>query len=173
MAEMHVFGAFKTIQGADVAADRLIGEGVPRESVGILMTDQARDQLATVKKHTKAAEGAATGGIAGGVLGGIVAGLTTVAAVAMPGVGLLAAGPIVAALAGAGVGAAAGGTVGGLVGLGMSEHEVKYYGDILKSEGVLVTVTTTDKATRDLAKKILNEAGAVSIKSDKGATAHL
>jgi hypothetical protein len=34
-------------------------------------------------------------------------------------------------------------------------------------------VTTTDKATRDLAKKILNEAGAVSIKSDKGATAHL
>jgi hypothetical protein len=37
----------------------------------------------------------------------------------------IAAGPIMAALAGAGVGAATGGIAGGLIGLGMPEYEAK------------------------------------------------
>ena len=173
MSQMHVVGAFKTVQGAQLAADRLINEGIPREAVGVVMSDKARQRLATVETHTKGAEGVATGGVTGGVLGGIVAGLTTVAAVALPGVGVLAAGPIVSILAGAGAGAAAGGALGGLVGLGMSEHEVKYYGDVLKSEGVLVTVTTADKQMQKHSRKVLDDAGAIAVQTTKGAMAQL
>lgn len=170
---MHVFGGFKTTQGAHVASERLVQAGIPKESIGVLMSDNARKHFATVEKHTKAPKGAAAGGIAGGVLGGIVAGLTSVAAIAIPGVGVLAAGPIVSILAGSGAGAAAGGALGGLIGLGMTEHEVKHYSDVLRSDGVLVVISTRDRKQRDLARKVLDEAGAVSIDASRGETAHL
>ncbi len=171
--EMHVFGGFKTIHGAHAAAEQLGDAGVPHDSISVLVSDKSRAHLATVDKHTKAPEGAAAGGIAGGILGGLIAGLTTVAALAMPGVGILAAGPVVAIFAGAGAGAATGGTIGGLVGLGMSQHEVKLYSDMLKSDGVLVVVTAPDKHVRDLAKKVFEEFGAITVETHRGPTAQL
>ena len=75
---------------------------------------------------------------------------------------LVAAGPIVAALAGAGVGGAAGGFVGGLIGLGVPEHEAKYYEGVIKKGGVLVGVRA-DGDRRTLAKNILKENGAETI----------
>ena len=51
-----------------------------------------------------------------------------IGALAIPGVGpFIAAGPIMAALAGAGVGAAVGGLTGALVGMGIPEYEAKRY----------------------------------------------
>lgn len=172
-ATMHILGAFRTVEGAKLAVERLADADVPRDSISLLVSEDARRRLATVERHTKAPEGVAAGGIAGGVLGGIVAGLTTVAAVAMPGVGLLAAGPLVAALAGAGAGAAAGGIIGGLMGLGMSEHEAKYYTDIIGDNGVLVAVSTDDKLVKATAKQTLADAGALSLESSRGLTAHV
>jgi hypothetical protein len=169
----HVFAGFKTGQGARHAASRLEAEGIPREQISVMMSDDARRHFATVEHHTRAAEGAAAGGVLGGVLGSLIAGLTTIAAVAAPGIGLIAAGPIVALLAGAGAGAAAGGTLGGLIGLGLSEHELKHYSDIVAAEGVLVIVTTQDKATSERARRILDGSGAITLKSVRGETAHL
>lgn len=172
--EMHVFGGFKTWQGANVAAQRLITEGrVPRSAVGILMADEARSNFGLLEKHTRAAEGATLGGIAGGVLGGIAVGLTAIASVAIPGIGLLAAGPIVAALAGFGAGAAAGGAVGGLIGLGMTEYEVKMYEALLKSHGIVVSVTTFDTETRKRCAEILETSGALEVQMDAGAMVSL
>jgi hypothetical protein len=170
---MHVLGGFRTLEGARLAVDRLATEGVPRASIGILMSQDARQHFGTVEDHTKAAEGAAAGGIAGGVIGALLAGLTAVATIAAPGLGLLAAGPLVAMFAGAGAGAAAGGAVGGLIGLGMTEHEVKFYERLLKENGVLVTISTQSKEAVSLAKRILSQSGALAIETDAGRLAHL
>ena len=56
----------------------------------------------------------------GGVIGGTLGLLAGIGALAIPGVGpLIAAGPIMATLAGLGVGGAVGGLVGALVGMGI------------------------------------------------------
>ena len=58
----------------------------------------------------------------------------------MPGLGLLVAGPIAAALAGAGAGAVAGGAIGALVGAGIPEERVKEYESGLKKGGIVMGV---------------------------------
>jgi hypothetical protein len=63
-------------------------------------------------EHTKAPEGATTGAGSEAVIGGTLGWLAGIGALAIPGVGPLAAGPIVAALAGVGVGGAVGGILG-------------------------------------------------------------
>ena len=85
---------------------------------------------------------------------------------AIPGVGpFIAAGPIMATLAGLGVGGAVGGLIGALVGLGIPEYEAKRYEGRLKDGGVLLSVhcDTADQITR--AKAILTANGVVDIAS--------
>ncbi|CAN5888549.1 hypothetical protein BH11PSE8_BH11PSE8_32950 [soil metagenome] len=60
----------------------------------------------------------------------------------LPGLGLVVAGPLAAAIAGAGAGAgaAAGGIVGALIGWSIPEERVKKYGEGIKNGGVLMGV---------------------------------
>jgi hypothetical protein len=88
-----------------------------------------RDRTAKDLAHeinTKAPEGIAAGAGTGAAVGGVLGWLVGVGALAIPGIGpLMAAGPVVAALAGAGAGGATGGLVGGLIGAGIPEVEAK------------------------------------------------
>src|SRR4030095_4159743 len=93
------------------------------------------------EKDTKAPEGATTGAGTGAVIGGVLGWLAGIGAIAIPGLGpFIAAGPIMAALAGLGAGGAAGGIVGGLVGMGLPEYEAKRYEGRVKDGGVLISV---------------------------------
>jgi len=123
------------------------------------MSESTRGREFAVKKSTKAPEGAATGAALGGVLGAVAAGLAAVGTIAVPGLALVAAGPVVAALAGLGAGAAAGGLTGGLLGLGIPEHEAKFYAKEIEKGGILVGVYTHDDRV-EMARDILNAAGA-------------
>jgi hypothetical protein len=92
--------------------------------------------------------------------------LQGIGALAIPGVGpLIAAGPIMGALAGLGVGGAVGGLIGALVGMGIPEYEAKRYEGRIKEGGVLLSVhcDTSDELTR--AKDLLKETGAEDISS--------
>jgi uncharacterized membrane protein len=90
--------------------------------------------------------------------------LVGIGALAIPGVGpFIAAGPIMAALAGAAVGAAAGGLTGALVGLGIPEYEAtQYEGKILKGN-MLISVHTEDGDEVDRVKEIFKREGAQDI----------
>lgn len=74
------------------------------------------------------------------VAGGALAAIAVAATVAIPGVGLIVAGPIAAALAGAGAGAVTGGVIGALVGAGIPEERVKVYESGLKEGGIVMGV---------------------------------
>ncbi|HVF90552.1 MAG TPA: hypothetical protein VNH22_10835 [Blastocatellia bacterium] len=158
-----VTGLFNSRSSADRAVEDLVHYGFTRDDISLLMSDATRGREFGMQMATKAPEGAATGATIGGVLGAVAAGLVALGILAVPGLGLVAAGPIVATLAGLGAGAAAGGLTGALIGLGLPEHEAKFYNEEIERGGILVGVYAHDDRV-DQARKILDAAGAVSVK---------
>ncbi len=95
------------------------------------------------------AKGASTGGGTGATVGTVLGGgaglLAGLGMLAIPGIGpIVAAGWLVATLAGAGVGAAAGGLFGSLTGAGVSEADAHTYSEGVRRGGSLVTVRGDD-----------------------------
>ena len=98
------------------------------------------------KTGSKAAEGASVGGAVGGGIGAALAAVFAVgSAVAVPGLGLVVAGPIAAALSGAGAGAATGGLIGALIGAGIPEERAAVYERGLKQGGIVVGSKARDE----------------------------
>ena len=92
--------------------------------------------------------------------------LLGIGALAIPGLGpFIAAGPIMAALAGAGVGGAVGGITGALVGMGIPEYEAKRYEGRVKDGGILLSVHAGSSEWAKRAKQILEATGAQDISS--------
>jgi hypothetical protein len=159
-----VTALFQSRGTANEAVDQLLTSGFSQSNITMLMSEATRGKEFTVTTETKAPEGAAAGAAIGGMLGALVASFVAIGSLAVPGVGIVAAGPIVAAMAGLGVGGAAGGLVGALVGMGIPEHEAKFFSDKLMDGGILVGVYTADGRAR-LAKDVLGQAGGDSVKA--------
>jgi hypothetical protein len=167
-----VFGIYPNQIAAESAVDRIVASGFSNGDVSVLMSDVESSRDFAHEKETKAPEGTAVGVTTGGVVGGTLGLLAGIGALAIPGVGpLIAAGPIMGALAGLGVGGAVGGLVGALVGMGIPEYEAKRYEGRVKDGGVLLSVhcDTSDEIKR--AKDILKETGADDIASSGEASA--
>jgi len=158
-----VTGIFSSRAAADHAAEELMKSGFSAEDISLLMSETTQGREFAIKPSNKAPEGAATGATIGGVIGAIAGGLVAVGTLAIPGLALVAAGPLVRAHGGLGAGAAAGGITGALVGLGMPEHEAKFYGDEVRRGGILVGVFVHDDRAR-LARDIMNASGAEKVK---------
>ena len=161
-----VFGIYANSTSAESAVDNLLAAGFSNDDVSVLMSDVDGTKDFAHEKATKAPEGTAVGVTTGGVVGGTLGLLAGIGALAIPGVGpLIAAGPIMGALAGLGVGGAVGGLVGALVGMGIPEYEAKRYEGRVKDGGVLLSVhcDTSDEISR--AKQVLKETGAEDIAS--------
>lgn len=121
------------------------------------------------EKHTKAPEGTTTGALTGGIIGGTLGLLAGIGALAIPGLGpFVAAGPLMAALAGIGSGGTLGGIIGALVGAGIPEYEAKRFENRLKEGGVLLSIRANNDELAKRIKDILQRNGAedVSISSE-------
>jgi hypothetical protein len=169
------FAIFPTRSAAESAVDRLIAAGFTNQDVSVLMSDNNSSREFATEKNTKAPEGTATGVGVGGVIGGTLGLLAGIGALAIPGVGpLIAAGPIMGALAGLGVGGAVGGLVGALVGMGIPEYEAKRYEGRVKDGGILVSVHCDTSEEISRAKDVLKQAGGEDIASsgEKSVSTH-
>jgi len=161
-----VFGIYATPGSAEAAVDYLTARGFTNASISVLLPDDESTKAFAHEKSTKAPEGTTTGATTGGVIGGTLGLLAGIGALAIPGVGpLIAAGPIMATLAGAGVGGAVGGLVGALVGMGIPEYEAKRYEGAVKDGGTLLSVHCDTSDQVDAAKNALKETGARDIAS--------
>jgi hypothetical protein len=161
-----VLGIYTTRTAVENAADTLIRSGFPAAAISVLLPEDLGPQSLATEKATKAPEGAATGAAGGAVLGGGLGLLVGIGALAIPGLGpFIAAGPIMAALAGMGVGGAVGGVTGALVGLGIPEYEAKRYEGRLQKGGILVSVHCNTSAEIQRAKDLLRGTGAEDISS--------
>lgn len=157
-----VTAIFHSRSSAEMAVDELSRAGFAPEDISLLMSDSTQGREFAMKKGTKLPEGTATGATVGGVVGAVAAGLAAVGTLAVPGLALVAAGPVVAALAGLGAGAAAGGLTGALIGLGLPEHEAKFYDKEIEKGGMLVGVYAHDDRQK-VARDILEAAGAEKV----------
>ena len=142
-----VTGMFRDRDSAEQAYRAVTDRGYTRDDVNLMMSDDTRKRHFTdraaveTELGTKAAEGAGVGGAIGGTVGAIAGALAAVGtSIAIPGLGLVIAGPIAAAVAGAGAGGAAGTLVGALVGWGIPEERVKHYESGLKEGGIVMGV---------------------------------
>lgn len=160
------FGIVKSRESAENCITALRAAGFRESDISVLAPDPKTTQDIATEKNTKAPEGATTGATAGGAIGGTLGLLAGIGAIAIPGVGpLIAAGPIMGALAGLGVGAAAGGLVGALVGMGIPEFEAKRYEGLVRDGGILVSVHGDNSDWVTKAKDTLESCGAEDVSS--------
>ncbi len=141
-----VSGLFNDRQSVERAYSSLNDRGYTKDDVNLLMSDETRSRhfgegTANTELGSKALEGAGTGSAIGGTLGAIIAGIAAIGtSVLLPGIGLVVAGPIAAALVGAGAGGLTGGLIGALVGSGIPEEHAAEYESGIKNGGVYMGV---------------------------------
>lgn len=160
------FGIYRNRVSVERAVDALRAAGFRNTDISVLFPENEGTKDFAHEKSTKAPEGTATGATSGAVIGGGLGWLAGIGALAIPGLGpLIAAGPIVAALAGAGAGGVVGGLAGALVGMGIPEYEAKRYEGRVKEGGILLSVHCDDSKWTKRAKEILEQTGAEDVAS--------
>jgi hypothetical protein len=161
-----VFGIYRNYGEVERGVDALQAAGFRNTDISVLFPESSGTKDFAHEKNTKAPEGAAAGAGTGAILGGGLGWLAGIGALAIPGLGpFIAAGPIMAALAGAGVGGAVGGITGALIGMGIPEYEAKLYEGKVKDGGILLSVHSDDSVWTKKAKNILEGTGAQDISS--------
>lgn len=126
--------------------------GYSRDEISILFRGSQEPDEWQDESHSR---GITAGAASGAVLGGALGWLVGLGAVAIPGVGLMMAGPAMGLIAGAGVGSAVGGFAGVLSGLGIKEPDIEDYQARLKRGEVLLAVHAADPARREEARTLL------------------
>lgn len=166
------YGIYPNRTAAEAAVDRMLAAGFRNEDISALLQDNTGTKDFAHEKATKAPEGTATGAAAGAAVGGTLGLLAGAGALAIPGLGpFIAAGPIMATLAGLGSGGVVGGLVGALVGMGIPEFEAKRFEGRVKEGGILVSIHCDNSEWVDKAKQILKETGAQDVSSAGEASA--
>lgn len=160
------FGIYSTRADVERAVDALRGAGYRSTDISVLYPLNEGTKDFAHEQATKAPEGATTGAVTGAVIGGTLGWLAGIGSLAIPGLGpFIAAGPILAALAGVGAGGTVGGLTGGLIGIGIPEYEAKRYEGRVKNGGILLSVHCDDSSWTKKAKQILEETGAKDVSS--------
>lgn len=168
-----VFAIFQDRFSLERAVDTLKARGFRNSDISVLMQSKGETRDFAHEKHTKAPEGATTGATTGALAGGTLGWLVGIGALAIPGVGpFVAAGPIMAAIAGAGIGGVVGGVAGGLIGMGIPEYEAKRFESYVKNGGLLLSAHVDDSEWADKAKQIVEECGAqdISVATEESGT---
>jgi hypothetical protein len=151
--------------------------GYRTADISVLSSDNQGSKDFAHERHTKAPAGAGIGAAVGALVGAALAWFVSNQTGTLPSLApLVAAGPLLAALAGAGAGGALGWIVGLLAGLSLTEYVAKRYAGRIRRGGILLSVHCDSPEWCDRAKKTLRDTGARDIScaaeaaADYGAT---
>lgn len=139
-------GMFRDRESTENAYNTLYERGYTKDDINLIMSDETRKKhfsgdVKETELGSKAAEGAGTGSAIGGTVGAIVGVIAAIGtSIAIPGLGIVLAGPIAAGLAGAGAGGITGGVIGALVGSGIPEERAKIYETGINSGNIVMGV---------------------------------
>ena len=161
-----VFAIYNNREEIERTVDALRANGFRATDVSVLWPENVGTKDLAHERHTKAPEGAAAGASTGALIGGTLGWLAGIGALAIPGVGpFIAAGPIIAALAGAGAGGAVAGITGALIGYGVPEYEAKRYEGRVRKGGLLLSVHADNREWAKKAHDLLVQTGGQDVSS--------
>ncbi len=151
-----VAGLFHDNASAEQAVRALRDAGFAQDTIGVAV----RERDAEGKMVADTDSGATAAGlVGGGLLGGLVGYLLGIGALAIPGIGPIVAGGILAStLAGAAIGAGAGGLIGAMTSMGIPEEEASHFNTGFERGDTLVTVRAGNRVMQAL--QILEHYGA-------------
>ena len=167
-----VYAICSTRSILDDALESLRVAGFRQTDVSVLVSENVGTKDFTHEKATKAPEGAAVGAAIGALVGAVFGWLLGTGVIVITGTGpLLAAGPLVAALAGAGAGGIVGEIIGAISGMTIPEYEAKRYEGRVRKGGSLLSVHCDDAEWAKRAKESLELTGAEDIAASTEAAA--
>lgn len=164
-------GTFRDRESAERAHEVLLRREYSGADIDIVMSEETRHHHFPIAEADdgsevgeKVAKRGAVGAAIGGTAGALIGVLAAAGTLAIPGLGLVLAGPIAAGLTGLAAGGAAGGVAGALVGAGVPEEEARGYESDVQEGNILVGVRprSADEATA-IARE-WKEAGAVRVR---------
>jgi hypothetical protein len=145
-----VTALFKSKVAAESAVDALLKRGFSRDDISVLMSDATRTKEFAIQTRSHAADGLGIGAAAGGAVGAVLAAIAAVGTTLfLPGINLVIAGPIAAALAGAGAGGRA-----------------KVYEAGIKGGGILIGVEARSDEEVDRLEDLLTELGGEHVRTE-------
>jgi len=161
---LAVFGIYRDRASVDEAMTNLGVAGFRDPDMSVLLQENRGTKDLGLEKHTKAPEGTVIGGIIGVIIGGVLGWLVGIGTIVVPDLqALVAAGPVVAALAGACALGILGGIIGAIAGSSSPEYEAKRYNGRVKQGGLLLSLHCDDHAWAKRAKEMLRQTGAEGI----------
>jgi uncharacterized protein (TIGR02271 family) len=168
-----VTALFRDGESAECAYRAISSRGYDKDEVNVMMSDETRQKnypegssAADTELGNKALEGSGTGGAIGGTVGAIIGAIAAIGtSIALPGFGLLIAGPIAGALVGAGAGGITGGLIGALIGSGIPEETAQEYETGIKSGGTVLGVTPRSSEDAAFFEREWTNCGGVNVYS--------
>lgn len=152
-----LFAVYRDHEHAERAVRELRARGVDQRRLSLFLTEQVSGLVPKVRPAVP------EGAVAGSALGAILAGIGGAASLAIPGLGLVVAGPLAIALESALVGAVGGGFAGALIGVGVPENQAKRYAESLLEDGVIVAASPADPAEAQLIENVFEETRGVDL----------
>lgn len=150
-----VSALFRNRRDAENAFQTVLDLGYARDDISVLMSEESRTRYygsdrTDTELGSKAAEGTGVGAAIGGTVGAVLAAIAAIGtSIALPGLGLIVAGPLAAALVGAGAGGITGGLVGALVGSGIPEERAREYETGIRAGGIVLSVRARGASSAD------------------------
>jgi hypothetical protein len=167
-----VMGLYSDRIRVSEALNVLNKSGYRAADISVLASDNQGSKDFAHVKHNKALQAAAIGAAAGALLGAALAWYISTQPVTVTDLGpLVAAGPVLAAIAGAGAGGLLGWLVGFIAGMGMTEYVAKRFAGRILHGGILLSVHCDTPEWCDRARKALKDTGARDISSAAEAAA--
>ena len=145
-APKMVTGIFRDSECVERAYQSVTQRGYDTGDINVVMSDDTRRRYFSDDRHVnielgrKAAEGGELGGPMGGTIGTIIPAIIAAGVVALPGLGLILAGPVAVSLAAAGAAGLAVGLIGALSDWGIPEERVHQYEAGIHDGGILMGV---------------------------------
>lgn len=167
-SDLIVTGIFRDRTSAERAYECVKSRGYTDNDVSVLMSNDTRarcfprSEVAATELGSKAGEGAGVGFVAGGGLGALLMGLAA-AGIAVPGLPIIAMGPLAAAFAGGAGGGVVGAIVGAFVGSGIPEERAKLYETGIGEGGIVLGVTPRSDADAEFLERCWADAGGEQI----------
>jgi hypothetical protein len=163
-----IVGLYDELYDAQDVIDDLIGAGVSRDHISLIVADPDRLYAGRLPEYQAdvrdiAQEDVGDKATTGALVGGVAGTLLTLGAFVIPGLSpLIALGPVVGGIVGAGVGAAVGGIMATLTKWGIPEEEAGAYAEAVRRGMTLVAVTVPDDQV-DTTLEVMDEYDPVNL----------